>query len=1484
MSKIYDVEKMYGQDFSIVTTNAPSNIVKQAKKLLSNTLLISSPQDENGEDEDNNMPAIFVTDFNAQPLQLTYPLYMKNGLNYSDKYGYAFINIDNSTIKTENLDGSGNLRVDTNNLSNATFNKKGVVKLSNTLTDVNRNLKENYNLQDSISGKYNNSTFITVNNDGILYLNNDLLDLINNLVDLKIKQKIDSIKIMLNSNLKMWIEIVAVNGSIPLNNIHTVGSLTDTVSIDNNNTTSLTFNLHYLSFNYESETVQVIDSSNKIYSIEFENDDHNTIVEPVENNDELYQHTLNNISIIFLPNYFVENNENYKQEISLIFEIDNDKSETLLFQQDKLTNYDIDVNINQELNINDILNTSETSGIIETITLGGFRDVILNENKIINYQVNTFIINNSDDINNYELLTINDYDISDNGIAINNVDNNIKSKLYSFIYGIIDQDEEDNEFDSQYIIDTSKYIQNNGQDIRIDEYVTQKINNNELNYYVNIGTILKIITDKKQEIGSYYKKIQIPLNIDKRTIYGYILITGNEISNYNNNTFAKHIYYEKRANNTERIYVNSIDNLDINTINPRNLYCIYNDVNIDQEFNLYIPFISFDTYNTENKKSSKIEDSNQISFSSNTNDVNISINTDDQVHKKINIKFNNNIIDNIINILYNGFTFNINYNQQQGQSSIIKSQKVELNINMLEILIENLELGYLDDNNHWVGTKLNKTNIDNDYNSPEYYQMDNYIIKGFSNNKIKGIKFNVPNCIQKILSNVDESLLMHLYFYINTNNGSYIHHETIKFNKDSNTNNILGSIDNSNGIDPILTIDSNNLIITYSSEYLPKLLYIGFSIKANENKYCYIENDYSCNGGDISQSNNSNNYLSKQLYTISNNSQLLYDIISVTNESLEDEAITTFKQNMLKHKLNNQSNDIVVNDLDLSGLSLKFDDGSLGTDTLKFKLLINDNDEYTNANFGIKYNTNFKYQYLNNPNNDLDQYNQYSPTLINGGEQTTSTGYQIRLNNILFELKSNLNNENNDIYIKDNNDTKSIIIYYSGNLENKLYNLKNKILNKIFEFSINGYEDNNLFNKIYLENLKNDNDSVNHYLHKLIFDDWTLNNTIISDLFLNYEISYYHLNWEGISKTYNGNSDHYTEQINIVINTNSSNGPIFSDYILEPANVTYQNNDTSFTPYFKLDNSDDPPMQFNGGSENNDVYHNILNTLNDLSPNGSKYLTYKVYINDSGTYIPLKYNIKFGLFNSSANIINLEDSALFIDGSYTNPTNSNCTQLATISINEVNGTANATFYVYYDHNKIYDDINNNDIIVSSNTTEITRDDEPHQFGNPDDPYMYIKYHCNSSGQHDIKISVKGRSSNGNQYANRDYYCTLIVNKQEYSLDDFHWNNVLDDPIESINNLPTLTIPSGKTLDDISCLSYNISTGEGEEQEQEQTDQIGLSFSNNIGNINIHEDLCDGSTRRCKISVILKGDDYHVNTLREIAFNFNIQPSQNNSGE
>ena len=46
MSKIYDVEKMYGQDFSIVTTNAPSNIIKQAKKLLSNTLLISSPQNE----------------------------------------------------------------------------------------------------------------------------------------------------------------------------------------------------------------------------------------------------------------------------------------------------------------------------------------------------------------------------------------------------------------------------------------------------------------------------------------------------------------------------------------------------------------------------------------------------------------------------------------------------------------------------------------------------------------------------------------------------------------------------------------------------------------------------------------------------------------------------------------------------------------------------------------------------------------------------------------------------------------------------------------------------------------------------------------------------------------------------------------------------------------------------------------------------------------------------------------------------------------------------------------------------------------------------------------------------------------------------------------------------------------------------------------------------------------------------------------------
>ena len=153
-SKIYDVEKMYGQDFSIVTTNAPSNIIKQAKKLLPNILLISSPENSEG-NADNNLPAMFITDYNAQPLQLTYALHMANGLNYSEQYGYAFINIDHSTITTENIDGSGQLKVDTNNLKNASFYNKGVVKLSAEATDINRDLTKNFKLQESISNKFN---------------------------------------------------------------------------------------------------------------------------------------------------------------------------------------------------------------------------------------------------------------------------------------------------------------------------------------------------------------------------------------------------------------------------------------------------------------------------------------------------------------------------------------------------------------------------------------------------------------------------------------------------------------------------------------------------------------------------------------------------------------------------------------------------------------------------------------------------------------------------------------------------------------------------------------------------------------------------------------------------------------------------------------------------------------------------------------------------------------------------------------------------------------------------------------------------------------------------------------------------------------------------------------------------------------------------------------------------------------------------------
>ena len=1422
MSKIYDVEKMYGQDFSIVTTNAPSNIIKQAKKLLSNTLLISSPQDENGLDSDNNMPAIFVTDYNAQPLQLTYPMCMINGLNYHEN-GYVYINIDNSTIKTENQNGAGKLKVETDNLSNATFNKKGVVKLSEQLTDINRNLKTDYNLQDSISGKYNNSTFITVNNDGILYLNNDLLDLINHLVDLKIKQKIDSIKIMLNSNLKMWIEITAINGSTYSNNIHSVGSLTDVVSINDSTATSLTFNLHYLSFNYEPESVEIVDSSNKVYSIEFENDEHHTIVESVKDNDELYQHTLNNISIIFLPNYFIENNENYKQELSLVFEIDNDKSETLIFQQNKLNGYSIEITTNstEELVINEILNISNTNGISENIILNGFNKIMYDNKQIVKYQVDTFIVNNSDDSNNYELLIIDNYNIDNKSININNKISNtdVKSKLYTFIDGIIDKGDEDAEntdSTNKYEIDLNKSIQNNDQDFLISDFVDQKVIDGEIKYYVNLGTNFRIITDKNQEIGNYYKKIQIPLNINKKTIYGYIFIIDTNISNYSSNNYApKHVYYLKRGQNNDgdqRIYVNNESGYTTTgnsfKINTLNLYCIYNDNDMSDD--LFIPYQKFMQYDTVDGPK---DFNDQIECIG--NDLG-EISTQDS---KLKIQINN-ITNNILKMLYEGFTFNINYNQSSG-NSIIKSQNVELKFNMLELLLTNMEFGYIN-NDSWVTrfnvqTPINILNTAN-YNSSDYYGMNNYVLTGYNNNKIENIKISLPECIRKLLSDINNKLYIHLYFYSNSNNNPGIQKLTITFNKQVNgqiqgqieENEIFSIINNFSITKDNVSSDNNYIIVSKSSTgYLPKLLIIGYSISDRDEKTCYIQNTFSCNGGKIEQTVNGGSNSSKKLYIEDQNYSLpLYNIFGVTNDSQISQ--TEFIKSLLSKKSGNQSSNIEVYPLDLTGTSLEFNDGNVTNEDNAFKLLIDNTQEYYNSVFGNNYITKFKYKYLSNPNGILNNYNQYSKTPIDGGQKITQSGYQIRFNKIYFGLKeepihnsvTNIDTFGIDnLYCQVDNNNKSITIYYisiSGD-DNTLENFRTNILRKIFNLEINSSNIQDQFNYINLGGFNTPNSPItnNSNFLPLLLNDITINGLTLNNILLGYNIRYYHIYWSGL----------YGNNITSITISSTNYTTILNDTGFTAGNVTFpdQNNNLLEVKFKKIDNGQETGDFVNLDQGNNNIKEIIAGRFNDTLTS-QEHLYYKPYVSINSVNIPLmSTQIEFTLDPSSTQYQNLTNSDLwFSNGS---------TQTSNITIND-GATNTIVFEIYYNPSKI--SLGNNALSISNSTYQ---SDNPINISSgieqdAENGMKVRKYSLNTESnyhnntQYNITCVATGLESNGVNYANKTYQGTIYIgippkgtNPGFYFSSDSQLITSL--PItEPETKLATLVLPTGKPASDV----------------------------------------------------------------------------------
>ena len=166
---------MYGQDFGITVTNAPSSIIKSSSNLPKNMLLISS-YFINGEDD--GYPSLFATDYNGSPVQLTYAAYTGyNGLILDDKNRLS-IYIDNKTIK------SGNnlpLSVDSDELAFASQDKRGVVKVGNNLSqDDQRNInieeEQEFNYDDEGNIKFDfEKTGIDIDSTGSLIISDSFI-------------------------------------------------------------------------------------------------------------------------------------------------------------------------------------------------------------------------------------------------------------------------------------------------------------------------------------------------------------------------------------------------------------------------------------------------------------------------------------------------------------------------------------------------------------------------------------------------------------------------------------------------------------------------------------------------------------------------------------------------------------------------------------------------------------------------------------------------------------------------------------------------------------------------------------------------------------------------------------------------------------------------------------------------------------------------------------------------------------------------------------------------------------------------------------------------------------------------------------------------------------------------------------------------------------------------------------------------------------
>lgn len=144
MSKLHDIQNSYGNNFSIIVANTYSYNIMNASGLPKSSIIIAAPFDKNSY-EDVGKYSMIVTDYEGNPVRLTYSFETGNGLKFeNDQLKFT---IDENTIVDENqkltatlsniIDMStltsvdGKIFVNSQSLGNASQYEQGLYRIDN---------------------------------------------------------------------------------------------------------------------------------------------------------------------------------------------------------------------------------------------------------------------------------------------------------------------------------------------------------------------------------------------------------------------------------------------------------------------------------------------------------------------------------------------------------------------------------------------------------------------------------------------------------------------------------------------------------------------------------------------------------------------------------------------------------------------------------------------------------------------------------------------------------------------------------------------------------------------------------------------------------------------------------------------------------------------------------------------------------------------------------------------------------------------------------------------------------------------------------------------------------------------------------------------------------------------------------------------------------------------------------------------------------